>query len=494
MDTDLSRSGYARLAESDTDLTSAIRASTLVRRADVTEQAILWLFVIALAWVPLYYGSNDLTAWGINAVLFPGLAAVYEVSLLIRRKSHPIGIRHLALPAALFTAVVLWIWLQTLTWVWPSLIDPIWRMAGDALAQPIAGSISVNRDLTVLALVRLITAASTFWVAVQLCRNGARARFLIQAIAVIACFYALYGLVAFAAETGRLPWLEMPSGSGGSLSSTFINHNSFATYAGLGLVAIAGLIFQLYRHEVNGMAGWRRLQLASLIEITGKNGAAPLAGAFVILVALLLTGSRGGAIAAGLGLCVLIVLTHGHGMGRAKVRWRWIVFGLVLASAMLFAFGDAVVDGIAERGVYDGDRISVYLLTLRSILDAPWLGQGYGTFADVFPLYRDRSIGVQGIWEQAHNTYLEIFQGLGLVFGSMLVASVLLFVLRCINGSITRRQDATVPCVAASAALLVGVHALVDFSLQIQAVTLTFMAVLGAGVAQSDSSRLAMED
>src|SRR5882762_6569470 len=90
MDTDLSRSGYARLAGSDTDLTSAIRASRLVRRDDVTEQAILWLFVIALAWVPLYYGSNDLTAWGINAVLFPGLAAVYEVSLLIRRKSHPI--------------------------------------------------------------------------------------------------------------------------------------------------------------------------------------------------------------------------------------------------------------------------------------------------------------------------------------------------------------------------------------------------------------------
>jgi hypothetical protein len=33
----------------------------------------------------------------------------------------------------------------------------------------------------------------------------------------------------------------------------------------------------------------------------------------------------------------------------------------------------------------------------------------------------------------------------------------------------------------------VGAHALVDFSLQIQAVTLTYMVVLGAGVAQADS-------
>jgi O-antigen ligase len=466
----------------------------LVRRHDVAEQAILWLFVIALAWAPLYYGSNDLVAWGVNAVLFPGLAAVYEVSLLIRRKGHPIGIRHLALPAALFTAVVLWIWLQTLTWIWPPLIHPIWRMAGDGLAQPIAGSISVNRDLTVLALVRLITAASTFWVALQLCRNGTRARFLIQAIAVIACVYAVYGLVAFSAETGRLPWLEMPSGSGGSLSSTFINHNSFATYAGLGLVAITGLIFQLYRHAASGAPGWRRLQLASLIEITGKNGAAPLAGGFVILAALLLTGSRGGVIAAGLGLCVLAVLMQGRDTARARVHGGWIVVALVLAAVMLVSFGDAVVDGLAARGIYDNDRLSVYLLTLRSIFDAPWLGHGYGTFADVFPLYRDRSISVQGIWEQAHNTYLEVFQGLGLVFGTMLVASVLLLVLRCIKGSIARRHGTTVPRVAASAAFLVGVHALVDFSLQIQAVALTFMAILGAGVAQSESSRSPLGD
>jgi hypothetical protein len=43
-------------------------------------------------------------------------------------------------------------------------------------------------------------------------------------------------------------------------------------------------------------------------------------------------------------------------------------------------------------------------------------------------------------------------------------------------------------------AFLVGAQALVDFSLQIQAITLTFVAVLGAGVAQSESSRLAVRD
>jgi hypothetical protein len=41
---------------------------------------------------------------------------------------------------------------------------------------------------------------------------------------------------------------------------------------------------------------------------------------------------------------------------------------------------------------------------------------------------------------------------------------------------------------------MVGAHALVDFSLQMQAVVLTFVAALGAGVAQSESSRASLED
>src|SRR5260370_7529628 len=112
----------------------------------------------------------------------------------------------------------------------------------------------------------------------------------------------------------------------------------------------------------------------------------------------------------------------------------------------------------------------------------PVLGYGYGTFVDVLPLYRDRSIGVVGVWGQAHNTYLEVFQGLGLVFGTLLIATVVLLAQRCALGSMRRQENAMVPAVAAGVACLVGIHSLVDFSLQMQAVALTFMAVLRARV------------
>jgi hypothetical protein len=329
-----------------------------------------------------------------------------------------------------------------------------------------------------------MTAGSVLWLAMQLCRAAGRALALLGAIVVIVCAYAAYGLVGVGIPSVSLPGLAVPH-DGGLVSSTFVNRNTFATYAGIGLVAAAGLILRLYRHEAVGAdAGWR-LRLSSLIDVTGGKAALPLAGAFVILVALLLTGSRGGVIAAGFGLFALGLQTHRR--TEASGLARFVVIGSVVLVAVvcLLAFGDFFFSSIEQRGIGDANRLAVYALTMRSIVDAPLKGHGYGTFVDVFPFYRDRSLAVQGTWAEAHNTYLEIFQGLGMVFGVLLLTSVVLLVVSCLGASSRHQEHVTAPRVAVAAAVLVGVHALVDFSLQIQAVTLTFMAILGAGVAQS---------
>jgi len=257
------------------------------------------------------------------------------------------------------------------------------------------------------------------------------------------------------------------------------------------LITICGLILQLYRREAINIGGSWRFRIANFIEVTGRKGAVLVGGAFVILVALLMTGSRGGVIATSLGLFVLGALTLGKRKRGAMAKVGVIGFGAVVIAGVFLVFGDAVVSHIRDQGLDDESRIAVYLIVFWSILSAPLLGYGYGTFADVFPMYRDHSIGVEGVWTQAHNTYLELFQGLGLIFGAMLIASVLLLLVgKCLKASIQSRGSVTVPRVATSVAVLIGVHALVDFSLQIQAVAITFMAVLGAGVAQSETVRL----
>ena len=150
-------------------------------------------------------GSNRLIAWGINAVLFPGLAALYELSLLLRGLPHPVPIRRIGLSAVLFAVVVIWVLVQNATWTPAGWQHPIWQLAADALGQEIAGSISVDRDLTALALLRLMTAASAFWLALQLSRDAARARLLIWSVVGIGAFYAAAGLFALGfMPNGRL--------------------------------------------------------------------------------------------------------------------------------------------------------------------------------------------------------------------------------------------------------------------------------------------------
>ena len=133
----------------------------------------------SLGWHGVHFGLAAMSCWrgAINAVLFPGLVAIYELSLLIRGERHPVAIKQIKAPGALFGAVVLWILVQNATWTPDWLHHPIWQMAADALDRPIDGSISVNRDLTSLALLRLDHGCKRLLDCLQLCRDACAGEF-----------------------------------------------------------------------------------------------------------------------------------------------------------------------------------------------------------------------------------------------------------------------------------------------------------------------------
>ena len=124
-----------------------------------TEWVFFVLFVGGLAWAPFWLGSNRWIAWGINAVVFPGLAALYELSLLLRGAPHPVAIRQIGISAILFATAVVWVLIQSATWTPIGWQHPIWQLASEVLDRPIAGSISIDRDMTAIAVLRLMTVA-----------------------------------------------------------------------------------------------------------------------------------------------------------------------------------------------------------------------------------------------------------------------------------------------------------------------------------------------
>ena len=101
----------------------------------------------------------------------------------------------------------------------------------------------------------------------------------------------------------------------------------------------------------------------------------------------------------------------------------------------------------------------------------------------IFGLFQERWTSPLRV-DRAHNTYLEHAAELGLLATAALYLEPVLLFAYCVRGVFARRKDQVFPLVAACATVLVAVHALVYFGLQIPAVAVTYAAILGTGVAQ----------
>ena len=231
--------------------------------------------------------------------------------------------------------------------------------------------------------------------------------------------------------------------------------------------------------------------LEGLIAAIGGRLGLEIAGFVLLLTATLLTLSRAGvaatliALVLGLLLIKLRASEARSGLGATLV----VLIAATTGAAVLQASGSAVMERLLETDIAQEGRLSVYHDTVAAIADHALMGTGLGTFQDIFPLYRNETIASDSIWDKAHNDYLEVLLGLGLPAGLAIVLGIAILVLRCFRGAFERRRNSHFPMAAALAGVLVGIHAMFDFSLQIQAVAMTFALVLGVGVAQSVSDR-----
>jgi O-antigen ligase len=456
------------------------------------ETAFYWAFVGGLACLPLWYPKYAVLASAVNGIWFCGLVISYEILLMIRRSSHAVGLQTLRAPAVLLIGVLIWIVIQYASWSPLTWQHPIWALTASALESAVSGSVTINPEMTISGLVRLVTAASVFWMATQFCRETSRAQRFIEVLAVICAGYAAFSLLGLAFHrtdvANPLVHFVIPALS---------DPHSYAVYAGIGLIIVAGLILRLYRYDLITVGGSLRFRIASVIEATGQKGALLVGAAVLMAVPFVLLDSRSGLIATVFGLLVLLTASfvRPRKFSRTMTRVTFFVlaiFGL-LAAVWVHAI-DPYVGSIQVEGVENESRAAIAAIVLRSIMDSPWLGYGFGTFSDVFDITRDRSINTRGFWSSPFNSYLEVIQGLGVIAGTMLIACFVLIASKCLAGSMMRGRFSVVPSIATGVIFLVGVQAAVGSPLDVQAVSLLFMAILGAGVAQSQDSSLAVHD
>lgn len=445
-----------------------------------------WATVGLLVWAPIPLGSNRPWAWSLLAAWAAAALLVWAAGELAAPGPRPRAVWPVAAAAATVLPVWGWAWLQSrpaasLAWLVP---QPLWAetaAAGVSGAVPMVGlDAAAGGD----ALMRLMSYAAVFWLAWRLGAEAARARLLLLAIlaAITAC--AGYGLFAYLAGWETIGWLPKTAYVG-DLTGTFVNRNSFATYANLGIMVGMALLAEPFL-AARGLADLRRIAVEVVEQVVQRRGL--LLGTIMVLaMASLQTHSRGGLLSLGLALLLLLFVLYLAMRPPAAGALGVAAAGLLGGWALLAVSGGATLERLGQiDGNYDleaAGRLTYWQISLDMVRERPWQGYGYGSFEAAFAQHRDERFGDRV--DKAHNTYVEHLVELGVPATLLLYAGPLLLFAYCLRGVLTRRRDRIYPLAAVGATLLVALHALVDFSLQIPAVAVSYAALLGLGVAQA---------
>lgn len=447
---------------------------------------LFWAFALAVALAPLPFGGNQPWAWSAIALVLGALACLWGFFALFDRSLVTLGTQRTWPYAAAFLLLSLWLVLQAGHLLPRALQHPAWQEMRETLGVDTPGSLALAPDRAWTALMRLTSYATAFWLALHLLRRRGLADRFLWLLVVAGVGYAVYGLIVHLGDLREILWIDKYS-YWESLTSTFINRNSYAAYAGIGLVVTVGLLLEQMRQiALPAHVGWR----GRLVYFLDHLGFAIwlLATAFlVLLAALLLTGSRGGILATLAGLIAVVVTVGGGGAKRLILA---VVVLLGLGSFVALQFGTLVEQrvGRAERqmdGLTDS-RLALYGLTLEGIALRPLAGSGLGSFPAIYMELRGEESGTDPLNQgRVHNSYLEIAIEAGvpaalLLFGTL--GTILVLQLRSLSRPGVERRF---PGIAAAATLLLAVHSLVDFPVQMPGIAVTFAALAGLGLAQS---------
>lgn len=443
-----------------------------------------WLFratVVLVALAPLPFASNRPFPAALVAFVAATMLALWGLHIL-RGGRIAVPPRRIWLPLVLFGLACLWIFIQ---WIPLGKGSPLWAIAGEALQRELPSRISINPDATLSGLMRLVSYAIVFWLTLQLTYEPARARTAMTAAIVIGSIYAVYGIIVFMLGNHWIlfyrKWAYLDS-----LTSTFVNRNSFATFAGICLVCTSAAIFIELQDLWSGRRPFRT-KLTLVLEHVLVRARWKTFCFFALLVALMLTASRAGIASTAIAHGVLALAF----VNRARNKMRSLmILGGIGAMGVLLALtiaGGPLLQRYESKFLPNSEesRLEVYAMTVTAIQTDPWFGTGFGTFPDVIPAYRGPEESPLLLRDKAHNTYLENALEMGVPAALTLNLAIGLLALRTVLGAKNRRRQWIYPAIGAAATALVGIHSMFDFSLQIPAVSILYAFVMGFAVSQS---------
>ncbi|MHB8485782.1 MAG: O-antigen ligase family protein [Candidatus Acidiferrales bacterium] len=345
---------------------------------------------------------------------------------------------------------------------WSPVYWPLLAFLGIATLQLAFGA-TAYPFLTGVALLKISACSLLFFLTGQAFRNSRDLRFLVWFLMCFAFGVAVFGIAQNFTSHYVLYWYR-PLTNGGNPFGPYVNRNDFAGL--MELLAPIGLSLVLFR-------GVRTEQMPFVGILT-----------VVPIIALLLTGSRGGIVSFVFEVGVLALIVY---VARSK-KSQIVPFAIVLLVALL-AMGWLGANRVLDRFSSHADeltanrRVTMLKGTWHVFLDHPLIGCGLGTLVSVYPRYEPHYDGK--IVDHAHNDYVEALAETGIAGGICGLAFFLLW-LREARMRLAREQTSLSEAIhAAGVTACAGmmVHSFVDFNLHIPANGLVFLVMVALGAA-----------
>ena len=345
------------------------------------------------------------------------------------------------------------------------------------------GGLTMDSGATAQALIIGVGYTLLFLLVINLFHTRKRLTLLLGTLVVSGTLQAFY------ASFITLSGFEGVLGKASSVTTgTFINRNNFAGYLALTLSAGIGLLLALRET--------RSFSWAQMIELLMGPKARLRLALVIMVIALVMTRSRGGNTSFFVGLLlvgVVFVLRNKDN----RLRNSLILASLVLIDVLVISqyFGlerlkdrvmntrlsDTVVSGevIQQANEIRGD---VFMYALPLAQDKPITGQGAGSFEAVFPKYAGEDIRAH--FDLAHNDYIQFAIEYG-VLGALPLALFVLLALYWAFKALWQQRSmyrGGVGFGAAMGIIAILAHSTVDFNLQIPANAATFVVLCAIAV------------
>jgi O-antigen ligase len=443
-------------------------------------------FAATVALVPLPLGSNRDWSWSPLEIVIGTLLLAWAITIFVQPEAQGrpvVSFKTLRVPLVLAGLVVVWGVAQMSGWMPAGWASPLSASAAFDLPST-SHSVTSDSEQSLTGLMRLLTYVGVFILAASLSSNPSDARRILGVVVFSAVLYTLYAMAADVINrqtraTGISLWVPHEE----FFTGTFINSNNYATYAGV--AALTAFVLAAGPRRSNDDRGsarqrWRR----RIGELSGRSGLW-VAAALILVVGVLLSGSRAGWISLAIAVMAMAAL---YMRGAGRVAFTLLAPLVFLALAVLLPGGDKLVTKTA-RLIAEGEtgRETLFPLTLNAIGLRPVVGWGMNSFERLYSVFQP--ITLPEFYDKAHNTCLELAFDLGIPAAAMLVLAVIWIVVRCLVGFFTRRRDRELAGLGFLAAVLVGVHSLFDFSMQIPGMACVFFAILGVSWSQAWSSQ-----